>query len=351
MKVADMHCDTISIIFTSRQVTEETKNKNDVDMNCNQNIILQSPISLKKNNLHLDIEKMKAGDYLLQNFAMYTNLMKRDHPFEWCLKLIDTFYEEIEKNKDSIQVVKTYEDILKNKKEGKMSALLTIEEGGVTKGELANLRNFYRLGVRMMTLTWNFINELGCPNAITPSGEEAHKTCPNTVNGLTKRGIEFLYEMERLGMIIDVSHLSDAGFYDVVKHTSKPFVASHSNARSVCNHYRNMTDDMIRALANRGGVMGINFEPEFLHEVKDGEVAHGSLSLIINQIKHIINVGGYGCVGLGSDFDGITINEELKDGADLPLLEQALKSAGFSNEIIEAIFYKNVLRVYKEILK
>lgn len=367
MKVADMHCDTISIILKSKEILEkmesnkETKNKEaknkeeknnqETEMICNQDTMLQTPISLKRNKLHLDIEKMKAGDYLVQNFAMYTNLKNRDKPLEWCLKLIDTFYEEIEQNKDSIRVVKTYEDILENKAEGKMSALLTIEEGGVTKGELAHLRNFYRLGVRMMTLTWNYINELGYPNAITPNGVEAYRTCPNTVNGLTKKGIEFLYEMERLGMIIDVSHLSDAGFYDVIKHTSKPFVASHSNARSVCNHYRNMTDDMIRALANRGGVMGINFEPEFLQEVKDGEVAHGSLSLIVKQIKHIIHIGGYECVGLGSDFDGINTNEELKDGADMPLLEQALRDEGFSNEVIEAIFYKNVMRVYKEILK
>lgn len=341
MKVADMHCDTISEILYSKQKREGNEEKH----------IEVSPLTLKKNNLHLDLEKMKAGDYLVQNFAMYVNLKEREQPLEWCLKLIDTFYEEIEKNQDLIRVATSYDDIIKNQEAGLMSALLTIEEGGVARGCLEHLRNFYRLGVRMLTLTWNFENELGYPNAITDRGERAHRTCPNTVNGLKEQGIEFIKEMERIGMIIDVSHLSDAGFYDVVKHTTKPFVASHSNARSVCNHIRNMSDDMIRTLANRGGVMGLNYEPEFLQEFKDGETAHGNIELIVKQVKHIIQVGGYECLGLGSDFDGIDPNDDLKDGSCMPLLEQALRKEGFSDEIIEAIFYKNVMRVYKEVLK
>lgn len=333
MKVVDMHCDTISEILYSKQ--EEGK----------------TPIELRKNQLHLDLEKMKAGDYLLQNFALYVNLQKRENPLEWCLMLIDTFYEEMDKNKELIRPVTTYNEILKNQEEGIISALLAIEEGGVAKGCLNYLRNFYRLGVRMMTLTWNFENEIGYPNAVTPTGEVSHRTCPNTVNGLKAKGIEFVQEMERLGMIIDVSHLSDAGFYDVVKYTKKPFVASHSNARSACRHIRNMTDDMIKALAERGGVMGLNYEPEFLQEFKDGEQAHGNIALLVKQAKHIIHVGGYECLGLGSDFDGISNNDDLKDGSCMPLLAEALKKEGLSNEIIEAIFHKNVLRVYKEILK
>lgn len=336
MKVADMHCDTISEILYSKQRASNSNEKQ---------------IELRKNKLHLDLEKMKAGDYLVQNFAMYVNLKKRDNPLDWCLQLIDTFYEEMEKNKDVILVANSYNDIIKNQKEGKISALLTIEEGGVALGKIEHLHNFYRLGARMLTLTWNYENELGYPNAVTPSGEEAYRTYPNTVNGLKEKGIEFVQEMERIGMIVDVSHLSDAGFYDVLKYTKKPFVASHSNARSVCNHRRNMSDDMIRALANRGGVMGINYEPEFLQEFKDGEQAHGNLELIIRQIKHIIQVGGYECLGLGSDFDGITTNDDLRDGSCMPLLEQSLRNEGFSEHIIEAIFHKNVLRVYQELLR
>ena len=348
MKIADMHCDTISEIVYSKQRIEDKKRSQNTSQNTSQ--VDEQPIELKKNKLHLDLEKMKAGDYLVQNFAMYVNLKERKEPLDWCLRLMDTFYEEMDKNKDTILLATSYSDIIKNQQAGKMSALLTIEEGGVAKGKLENLRMLYRLGVRMLTLTWNFENELGFPNAITPSGERAYRTNPNTVNGLKEKGIEFVQEMERIGMIIDVSHLSDAGFYDVLKYTKKPFVASHSNARSVCNHIRNMSDDMIRCLANRGGVMGINFEPDFLQEFKDGETAHGNIELIIRQIKHIINIGGYECLGLGSDFDGISTNDDLKDGSCMPLLEQALRNEGISEEIIESIFYKNVLRVYQEIL-
>lgn len=333
MKVADMHCDTISEILYSKERGDKPV------------------IQLKENNLHLDLKKMLAGDYLVQNFAMYVNLKEREQPLEWCLKLIDTFYEEMEKNKDLIGVVSSYDDIIRNRESERMSALLTIEEGGVALGELAHLRNFYRLGVRMLTLTWNYENELGYPNALTPSGEHSMINCPNTVNGLKEKGIEFLSEMERLGMIIDVSHLSDAGFYDVLKYTTKPFVASHSNARAVCCHRRNMSDDMIRKLSERGGVMGMNYEPEFLQEVPDGEAAHGTIDLIVKQIKHIINVGGYECIGLGSDFDGITTNDDLQDGSCMPMLAEALSKEGISHEVIEAIFYKNVMRVYKELLK
>ena len=122
------------------------------------------------------------------------------------------------------------------------------------KENLAFLRDFYRLGVRMLTLTWNYKNGLGHPNKRKEFPLE-----PDTVNGLTPLGIEFLQEMERLGIIVDVSHLSDAGFYDVVKYAKKPFVASHSNARSVCGNVRNLTDDMLKKIADCGGVTGINF--------------------------------------------------------------------------------------------
>ena len=158
-------------------------------------------------------------------------------------------------------------------------------------------------------------------------------------------------EMNRLGIIIDVSHLSDAGFYDVLKYTTGPFVASHSNARAVCNHCRNLTDDMIRELAKRGGVTGINYAADFLREVPEGEKNFSYISDMVKHIKHIVEVGGIDCVGLGSDFDGIEQNLEMKDASYLPQLADALRAEGFSEEDIEKIFYKNVLRVFKEVCK
>lgn len=333
MKVADMHCDTISEILYSKKSDNPEK------------------IHLRKNNLHIDLEKMKKGDYLIQNFALFVHLKKRENPFEWCMELADTFYEEMEANKDMIAPAKSYDDILKNQADGKMSGLLTIEEGGVCKGSPAFLRDFYRLGVRMLTLTWNFPNEIGYPNALTSSGEAAPYGVPNTECGLTKFGIQFLEEMERLGMIADVSHLSDAGFYDMVKYAKKPFVASHSNSRTICGHVRNMTDDMIKKLAECGGVMGMNYEPFFLHTYRAEEERHAKISEIVDNILHISQIAGTECIGLGSDFDGIMTNEELPDASCLPMLEDALWKAGFGQQEIEGIFYKNVLRVYKEVLK
>jgi membrane dipeptidase len=330
MKIVDMHCDTISEIFYAKRDGKEC--------------------SLAKSHLHLDLDKMKKGDYLLQNFALFVSIKEYKDPLEHCLKLIDLFYNELEQNKDVIDVVLNYEDILSNQALGKMSALLTIEEGGVTRCDLAQLRNFYRLGVRMITLTWNYENGIGYPNFELLVGEKPDFKVPNTQLGLTEFGIQFITEMERLGMIIDVSHLSDAGFYQVLHNTTKPFVASHSNARKVCNHVRNLSDEMIKELANRGGVMGMNYCPSFLNEAKNEKEVVGTVAGIVDHIKHIISVGGYECIGLGSDFDGIPTHTELPDGSYMHLLLEALKKAGLKHHEIEAIFYKNVLRLYKDVL-
>lgn len=332
MKVADMHCDTISVILN-----ELRKGKN---------------TELRTNHLNIDVEKMKQGDYLLQNFAMYVNYERVKHPLEECLNLIDCFYTEIEKNKDSLSLALSYDDIIKNQEAGKISALLTIEEGGTAYSSLAFLRTLYRLGVRMLTLTWNYENGIGFPNFNMSNGNKPDAHIPNTKHGLTSFGIEFVHEMERLGIIIDVSHLSDAGFYDVLKHTAKPFVASHSNARAVTNHCRNMSDDMILKLAERGGVMGINFAGEFLEECSEpGKIMRSKISNMVKHIRYIVDLAGIDCVGLGSDFDGIYQDLELDHAGKMGELEKALSEAGFSNEDIEKIFYKNVLRVYKEVLK
>lgn len=331
MKVVDMHCDTISAILD-----EQRKGKN---------------VELRSNDLNIDIEKMKKGDYLLQNFAMFVNLQNVKHPLEECLSLIDCFYEELEKNKDSLSLVLNYDDIIKNSHDGKMSALLTIEEGGTSCSSLANLRIFHRLGVRMITLTWNYFNGIGYPNVNLLNGNKPNIRVPNEKDGLTPFGIDFIREMERLNMMIDVSHLSDAGFYDVVKYTKKPFVASHSNARGVTNHNRNMSDDMILKLADRGGVMGINFAGDFLEESDSEERVRSKISNMVKHIRYIVDLAGIECVGLGSDFDGIYQDLELDNASKMPELEKALRKDGFSEGDIEKIFYKNVLRVYKEVLK
>lgn len=331
MKVVDMHCDTIMAIY---QAQEKGK-----------------VIELSDNDLNISVAKMKQGDYLAQCFAMFVPLSRVDNAFETVNEMIDVFYQELDKNKDSLSLALNYEDIINNQKQGKMSAILTIEEGGTTKANLHFLRNLYRLGVRMITLTWNFENGIGHPNLQMKDGVRPDSTIPNTKDGLTPEGIALVKEMERLGMIIDVSHLSDAGFYDVLENTTKPFVASHSNARGQCNHVRNMTDDMIVKFAKRGCVMGINYAADFLEVAPENR--DGFMSTVDNMVKHIQyikNIAGIDCVGLGSDFDGISQNLEMKDASKMSMLENKMIEAGFTTEEIEKVFYKNVLRVFKEVL-
>lgn len=317
MKIADMHCDTASEIYKLK--------------------LDRKPFYLRSNNLHIDLQKLRKSNYILQNFAMFVDISKVKNPFEYCINMIDLFYQEVERNHDLISIVMSYKDIEKNLKSNKISALISLEEGEICQGSLSFLRILYKLGIRMMTLTWNYNNSLSSANPYI---------IDNT-NGLTEKGIEFLYEMERLGIIIDVSHLSDAGFSDVAKYSSKPFVASHSNSRALCSNKRNLTDSMIKVIAERSGLIGLNYYPYFLNDKKDNK---SCVIDIVKHARHIADIGGIDCVSLGSDFDGIDGDLEIKDASYMCILFNALKKNGFKESEIDKIFYKNVLKLYKNIL-
>ncbi|MBQ2505635.1 MAG: membrane dipeptidase, partial [Erysipelotrichaceae bacterium] len=258
-------------------------------------------------------------------------------------------YEQMDANKDLIAPAYCYDDIIKNETNGLMNGLLTLEEGAVIDNDLAKLDDYYNLGVRMITLTWNFANGIGFPNFTPVEGMERPEMLriTNQKDGLTDFGIQYVRRMEELGMIVDVSHLSDAGFYDVVKYSTKPFVASHSNARSVCGVARNLTDEMIRLLAEKGGVTGLNYCSSF---IDDNDTGYTSIASMVEHVSHIAKVGGIDCIGLGSDFDGIGSTLEIKDCSGMQKLYEAL-TPYFTQEELEKIFYKNVLRVYKEVLR
>lgn len=310
MYTADLHCDTISKIYHSRKRKEAAE--------------------LRSNPFQVDIQKLRQGNYILQNFAVFVDLEQDGDPYQCAKDQIAVLKAEIHKNADKIRQVTSVTEILQNQAKGRISALLTLEEGEACKGDIKKLEEFYAEGVRMMTFTWNYDNSLG------------------TKDGLTKRGITFLENMERLGILPDVSHLSEAGFYDVCRYSTKPFVASHSNAAALCGHKRNLTDTMIRMLAERGGIIGVNYYGLFLEEPKNG-IACGRVQRIADHILHMIQIGGISCVGLGSDFDGFDGRLELSDCSKIELLETELRRRGLKNSEIEAVFYQNVLRIYKEI--
>lgn len=329
MKVFDMHCDTISALYEKRK--------------CNE------VVELKKNNLHLDIEKMKKGDYGLQTFALFVDKEAQKDSFRTAQEMAVLFQEEIKKNSQDIAQVFTYRDILENEKNGKISAILSLEEGAIYEKEPQMLRKFYDQGVRMATLTWNYENDLGYPNRFYNPLEQKVWSVGEKA-GLKEKGFEMLEEMEALGIILDVSHLSDGGFYDVAKYAKGPFLASHSNARGIApNAARNLTDHMIQILAEKGGVMGLNFCVSFVRENWKPKEEGALLSELVRQVKYIIQVGGEECIGLGSDFDGIEeAPVEMRNAEGLPLLAEAMEKAGMPYTQIEKVFFKNVRRFLKE---
>lgn len=314
---ADLHCDTITTLYDK--------------------IKAGSRETLLCNSLHLDIQKMETSHYLLQNFAVFFDKSNWDNLYQEALLRIAFFQEELKKNEDRIRQVTSYNEILQNEREGVMSALLTLEGGEILDGNVNNLSVFHKKGVRMITLTWNYDNELG------------HCHFDTEGKGLTKLGMEVVEQMEALHMIPDVSHGSDALFYDVCKIAKKPFVASHSNARSVYDRSRNMKDDMIRALADRGGVIGMNFFAGFT-SARSREDGMCYLEDILQHMKHVRNVGGIECLALGSDFDGIGTDVEWQDASGMELLLRGMERSGFTSSECDKITRNNVLRLYRDCL-
>lgn len=251
------------------------------------------------------------------------------------VELIDLFWSILDSHPGRLGFAGSAQDIKRLNGEGRFACLLAIEGGEALEGKLASLRMFYRLGVRLLTLTWNYRNELA---AGQQEGSEG--------GGLSRFGRKVVEEMNHLGMLVDVSHLNEPSFWDVLAVSRDPVVASHSNAKALCDHPRNLTDEQIRALAERGGVIGVNFGPYFLQ--RDGRA---SVEHVLDQIAYLIKVGGEDCVALGSDFDGISaVPEGLEDYGQLPKLQTLLEQRGYSEKLIEKVMGGNLLRVCAEVL-
>jgi len=315
---------------------------NFIDFHCDTaTLILEKNQELKKNSLKIDIEKLQKGEAMAQFFAMYIDAQKVESSYDYCLKMLSVFKNELEKNKESITLCQTYDELLQAKKEHKIAAFLTIEEGDAIEGSLEKLRFFKEQGISAMTLTWNYENALGYPNF-----EWKHQN-----KGLKPKGIEVVELMNELKMLIDVSHLSDGGFEDVLKHSKAPFMATHSNARSMTNHPRNLSDEMLKKLADAGGLTGINFFNNFLVNgtLKD-KMEIAKIEDMVRHIKHIRNVAGVEVIGLGSDFDGIPNEVEIEDASQMAKLSDVLLKNGFTSDEVEKMFFKNGLRIIKEVV-
>jgi membrane dipeptidase len=313
----DMHCDTLGLCL---------KGERD---------IFRQPKAM------LDIERMARAGQMAQFFAVFfrpreDGLPEDEEYFRLHRQLLT---DSVDAHAECIAMAYSADDIRRNHAHGKMSAVLTVEDGRAVRGDMERLRGFYEEGVRVMALTWNFPNCFGSPN----SPDERVMRAPLTPFG--RRAVE---AMNALGMIIDVSHLSDGGFYDIADISSKPFVATHSNCRALSPHPRNLTDDMIRRLSDSGGVAGLNFYAPFL----SGDILakRSRVEDMCRHVLHMLRVGGEDCIALGTDFDGMDGEFEIDCPTKVPLLFEALHRQGLTPRQLEKFASGNVLRVMQECL-
>ena len=307
-----------------------------IDLHCDTIMqLLDHPDSgdLYRNTWKIDIEKLQKAHSKVQDFALFINLGETNDPYGRYEEMRNLCTTQIHLYGEHIQHVLSYQDVESVYESGKIGALMSIEEGGVLGGDLDKLKQAYQDGVRLITLTWNYPNGLGEPHC----GEQHKK--------LTPEGIEFVEVMQDLGIIVDCSHLNDAGTEQLGDILDVPFVASHSNAREVTAHTRNLPDNLIKLIANKGGVIGLNFAQSFL-----GTSPVSRIEDIVKHGLYLINKGGEDVVALGTDFDGIKPNTEIKDASEMYRLYDAFKEAGLSVEQCEKLFWKNADRLLKEIL-
>ncbi|MFZ0964070.1 MAG: dipeptidase [Terriglobia bacterium] len=329
----------------------------------------------------ISIPKMRAGHLGAEFFSIWVDVTwPKQDLIHRALDLIDATDQQVARHADVLGLATTADDIERLHREGKIAILLGVEGGHEIEGDLRVLDIFYRLGVRYMTLTHTKNNELGDSSGDKPGWK-----------GLSPLGREAVARMNRLGMMVDISHVSDDTFYDALAVSKAPLLASHSSCRALCNARRNMTDDMIRALAKNGGVMDINFYSGFLSQAyhdgfekiekqvddqlaaararyaKEGkrlsyieevrieqqftkDLPAPSYTAIADHIDHAVKIGGIDHVGLGSDFDGIDSPPRgMEDVSKIPDLVRELARRGYSEEDLEKILGGNVLRVMRQV--
>lgn len=318
----DMHCDTLMKAFFSKHSD-----------------IYSVP------ELMFDFERFRNTGGMVQFTAIFfppgnsSRTMDMPDDMQYFHETQRIFENTISQHSREISKIKSASDLLELESSEKTGALLTMEDGRAVDGSFDRLEYFFEHDVRLISLTWNFENCFGFPNSKNSSVMEM---------GLKPFGKQAVEYMNKKGMIVDVSHLSDGGFYDVAEISKRPFVASHSNCRAVTDHPRNLTDEMIGILGNSGGVMGLNFAPEFVCEDSANPIS--TAEYLAKHARHAANVGGVDVVAVGSDFDGIHGEIEISSVDRTELLWTALARAGFTESEIEKIAFKNAARVLREVL-
>ncbi len=315
---ADLHCDTL---LTCRQ----------------------EKCSLENAPGHITLERLCRGGALLQCLAVFipshdsaAHYGIRDTAWDFFLQQADLFDREMKSFPDRIAQIRRMSDLEKNREKGLVSAMLTVEDGACLEGDMARLDILYERGVRMIGLTWNYENCIGYPNS---ADEQRH------LQGLKDFGMELLERMGELGIAVDVSHLSEGGFWDVARRNRRPFAASHSCARALCGHSRNLTDRQLHALGDAGGICGVNFYSKFLRD----NAGHTANDDILLHMEHIANCAGLDAVALGSDFDGIDCTLEMKDYSGLKHLAERIADR-FGEDAADRICSGNALRFFSDVI-
>lgn len=322
--VVDTHCDTLKCLLPefTRPRDSMWDDRSDVGMGARSNLG------------HVDAPRLLEGGVDCQVFAVSSERSRTPrHPLRTALTMIDRFHRECEAC-DILTPVTCSGEILEAKRNGVAAGLLSIEGADVIEGRIEMLGVYHRLGVRMVGLVHSLRNQLA--DGVTDR---------RTGGGLSELGVQAVEELDRLRMIIDVSHINDEGFWDVLDHAKHPVIASHSNSRAVCSHHRNMTDEMIGALAENGGVMGMNFAPSFVHPHE------ATLQRLVDHIDHIVDLVGPDHVGLGSDFDGIPSTPAgLEDVTKMPGITWELVNREHGEADVKKILGGNHLRLMKDVI-
>ena len=313
--VFDLHCDT-ALVLLGQSLNEAG--------------------SLGKNQLHIDLERAAGLEGYCQCFACFTTPMMQQEqgvsPIVLFERELATIQREVDRNKRLISFAYSMAEVERNREKGKMSAILTIEGPAGFDFDPELLENLYQIGFRVTTLGWNEQNVLTGSNV--------------TGGGLTEKGKAYVREAQRLGMLVDVSHISDEGFWDIIDCTQAPIVATHSNSRRVWDHSRNLTDEMFRAICRTGGVAGINQFEEFLGE-------HSTLDTVCDHIFHFLELDPSGKhIALGGDLDGCDrLSRGFEGIQSYPALAERLLERGLGEEIIRNIFWNNAMNVFRVVEK